>query len=337
MEHVFILNPAAGKGNLSQLQQRIVSSCAVHHLHPILHVTQSREEGESFVRATAAQGKPVRFYACGGDGTLHMVLNGCYGFPNTQLAVIPVGSGNDFVRSFPQGKAAFLQLDDQLSGSVVPLDVIQFNQRYAMNLCNIGWDCDICRRTNRLKTIPFLKGEAAYLLAVGYSMFCSFGKELRLTFPDGSGYEGKMVLTAIGNGSWYGGGFCASPRAIMNDGLMEISTISNVSRLKIACMIGYYKKGQHLDMDSFQPLLRYQRASWVKIESPSPFEVCADGEISRVEQAEFSIPGKIPFLIPRGVSLKSEEPQKQQQFLFSRCPQGHGQEEPLENGAAILF
>lgn len=306
MEHIFVLNPAAGKGDIKSLQQRIQAAADRRGVACCFYITQGPGDGERFVRRRAGRGDPVRFYACGGDGTLYELLNGCYGFPNAQLAVVPMGSGNDFIRSFTGGEA-FLDLDAQLAGEPVLLDVIGWNRRYAMNLCNIGWDCDICRRTNRLKTLPLMNGEEAYLLAVGVSMFCRFGKQLRLTFPDGETYEDRMVLTAIGNGSWYGGGFCAAPRAVLNDGWLEVSAVSGVNRLQIASLIQHYKAGRHLDLPAFQPFLHYRRARQVTIESPSPFEVCADGEISQVERVTFTAQAPIPFLLPRGAGLAREE------------------------------
>jgi hypothetical protein len=62
--------------------------------------TEKQGEGIEYVKNRAASGEEIRFYACGGDGTLYDVVNGAFGFKNVQVAVIPLGSGNDFIRLF---------------------------------------------------------------------------------------------------------------------------------------------------------------------------------------------------------------------------------------------
>ena len=112
IKHVFILNPAAGKREGKEsLRSQIEQACLARGVDFVIHVTGQAGEATSFVDAfcTREPDTQLRFYACGGDGTLSETVNGAYGHPNAAVGVIPVGTGNDFVRNF-SGKQAFLDI-----------------------------------------------------------------------------------------------------------------------------------------------------------------------------------------------------------------------------------
>lgn len=99
MKHVFIINPRAGKGKaLELIRPQIEAYINEHNLDAEIHVPDSPHAAQDFIRAEASKGQPVRFYACGGDGTLFEAVNGAFGHPNAEVAVLPLGSGNDFIR-----------------------------------------------------------------------------------------------------------------------------------------------------------------------------------------------------------------------------------------------
>ncbi len=118
MKYIFLVNPAAGKGRSDkELLPEVHPFLKARGLDYEIHRTLSEGDIISYVRQRAAGGEPVRFVACGGDGTLNNTLRGMMGFPNAELAVMPYGSGNDFVRNFTN-KEAFLDLEKQLNGRV---------------------------------------------------------------------------------------------------------------------------------------------------------------------------------------------------------------------------
>ena len=102
MKHIFIVNPAAGKG---QAATRIIPQIeAYFQAHPEIpfeiYVTKAKGDGRAYAESAAKTGEPIRFYACGGDGTLYEVVNGAYKYPNVSVGILPLGSGNDFARIF---------------------------------------------------------------------------------------------------------------------------------------------------------------------------------------------------------------------------------------------
>lgn len=98
MEHVFIVNPVAGKADarnfllpeLERAKQALGAEATVE-------CTTRPGEARDIARRWAQTGAPVRLYACGGDGTLNEVFAGALGFVNAQVASVPCGSGNDFI------------------------------------------------------------------------------------------------------------------------------------------------------------------------------------------------------------------------------------------------
>ena len=125
MKHIFVINPAAGQGKaLNFIKPKIEEVCAKYSLDYDIHVTEKQGEGIEYVKNRAASGEEIRFYACGGDGTLYDVVNGAFGYKNVQVAVIPLGSGNDFIRLFGS-KEDFLVLEDDVNGVPVEFDVIK--------------------------------------------------------------------------------------------------------------------------------------------------------------------------------------------------------------------
>lgn len=146
MKHIFIINPTAGKGKAAKKIIPVINSyCKTHKLDAQLYVTKFSGDGMKYVEEIAKRGEPVRFYSCGGDGTLYEVVNGAYKYPNAEVACLPLGSGNDFARLF--GKRENLtSLDSQVNGSVHKLDLIKCGDKVAVNQCSMGIDAEVCAK-----------------------------------------------------------------------------------------------------------------------------------------------------------------------------------------------
>ena len=99
MKHVFIINSQSAEKKRKRLTEEI------HRLFPedeaVIEVTDHPGHAKQLARQYASEGTVLRIYACGGDGTLHEVVNGVLNFSHVQVAVIPIGTGNDFIKAFP--------------------------------------------------------------------------------------------------------------------------------------------------------------------------------------------------------------------------------------------
>jgi len=103
MRHVFIINPKAGKKDKSEeIIRKIRLAAQDKKINPAIHITERPKHAIKLVTDELAQhpGQPVRFYACGGDGTLNEVVSAAAGHEHASVTHYPAGTGNDFVKTF---------------------------------------------------------------------------------------------------------------------------------------------------------------------------------------------------------------------------------------------
>ena len=94
--------------------------------------------------------------------------------------------------------------------------------------------------------------------------------------------NGVFLLCTIANASFVGGAYNCAPRAVTNDGYLEVCLVKPISIFKFLSLIGAYKKGTHLDDPRFSKILTYRRGKKVYVESDKEFSLCLDGEIRNV-------------------------------------------------------
>ena len=305
IKHVFILNPAAGKGQMqSNLQSQIERVCMARGVNFEIHFTGAPGEATEFVRTTCEQNPDVqlRFYACGGDGTISETVNGAYGFSNAAVGVVPVGTGNDFVRNF-DGKQAFLDIDAQLEGDTAMLDLMQYNGKLCANMINIGFDCEVVKQTAKLKRSKLIPKSMTYIAGLAVTLIRKPGVVARVSFDGGEPEQRRMLLTAIANGAWCGGGFHSNPLALLEDGVLDTILIKNVSRVRFVSLVGMYKKGTYVDNRGARRVIDYVKCKSVHYYFDSVQSICVDGEVTEVTDLEIcAVPGALRLVVPRGVA-----------------------------------
>ena len=303
MKHIFIMNPAAGSGEAAgALLSRVRTWAAGAGIEYEIHRSLGKQEICDYVSKKAATGEEICFYACGGDGTVNDVLCGLIGYDNARLGVIPCGSGNDFVRNFSSPES-FFDLDAQLAAEYVPVDVIKCgDDGYAINMINIGVDCDVVTRVNELKSRGS-NSRKAYLQGVFEVL--PHRKTYRMRFErDGEVFEEDALLAAIANGMFCGGGFKSSPKARVNDGLMDVGIIRPLKGLKLVSMLIKYHQGTHLqDREADKYVAYFQCSSFTLTPLDEP-DAAVDGEVIKFRETRFEIlPGAVRVAVPKGSGL----------------------------------
>lgn len=303
IHNCFIVNPAAGGGkNKGELVEKIRLACENQGVEYEIHITKEAGDAEKFVRAEclAHPERKTRFYACGGDGTLNDVVNGAFGFANAEIAAVPAGTGNDFIKSFSSPEA-FLDIEAQLCGFALSLDLIKFNEKYCINVLNIGFDCLVVEKMRHIRSAIKVPNSIAYPLGVISAFFGKFGNTYTITFDDEPPVTKNYLLCAFGNARIYGGGFCAAPLANLNDGLIDVCTVEKISRGKFISLLGDYKKGTHVVRDVPLDFVTYKKCKKIHFESEKEVGVCLDGEITRLRDIYIeAVPEAISFAVPRG-------------------------------------
>lgn len=302
MKQVFILNPAAGKrAPALRLREQIDKVFAGQDVE--ICITDAPGEATALVRSRAWQGSPVRFYACGGDGTLNEVVAGIQGCTNAEVACVPCGSANDFVRIF-RGADTFLDLSAQAAGHAVPIDGIDCGGKLAVGLCALGMDAAVAYKMTRYKHLPLVSGPMAYNLAIVDCFLHRIGCDLEVTMELEDGSEqvetGRFFFALAANGQYYGGGYRGAPMASPTDGLLDFILIRAMRRVKIPGFLKKYKVGEHLTL----PVCLHARGRRMRVRAAQPTVATADGECFLTREAVFSVmPGAVRFVVPKGAAL----------------------------------
>lgn len=298
MRHVFILNPAAGKKQAAlALKPQLEALFQQYRLEYTIHVTSRAGEATELARRETEAGDPVRLYACGGDGTLLEVATGMADAPHAELACVPCGSGNDFVRALPNSRL-FQNLEAQIAGTARKIDAIRCNGRLSLNLCCLGLDADVGARMVKYKHLPGVSGSMAYNLALVDTFFRPLGQKLRVVMDTTEGKverEGAFMFALAANGQYYGGGYHGSPLSEPDDGLLDFVLVTKISHLRVLTILGKYKRGEHLGLDCCE----HFRGTAMEVFPEKPAVVNADGECFEAPFARFEIlPAAISFVFP---------------------------------------
>ena len=312
MKIIFVINPKAGKGKgIDKLTEKIRSASDKTGIKADIYMTKAAGDAEAIAdlmgKETEASGEEVRLIACGGDGTLNEVLNGAIKYENLTVGVVPIGTGNDFCRNFPDD-GDFLDMEAQLTGKVIKSDAIRYSglmagkeqTRYCANMFNIGFDCNVVDLTAKLKTYPLIAGSFAYLLGVAITFIKKKGAKLRVELDGEVIEDGSLLLTTIANGGFCGGGVHSSPYASVTDGIMDVNVIYNVSRWQFLKKFPYYAKGPHMELPGISDIIYAGTCRKARITPlDGTMRLCTDGEIVDAGTIDFEIvPEAFNLLVP---------------------------------------
>ncbi len=311
MIYHFILNPMSGKNlkrakkSVKNMTDKIREACQKRMISYRIYYTTSVGDATEYVKSmvNGTQDKQ-RFICVGGDGTINEIVNSAPCQPNVEFGVIPHGSGNDFVRNFTNTEL-FSDIEAQLDGETISLDLIKCNEYYCANMINIGFDCSVVKEASRLKKYKLTTPGLSYIGGVVVTLFKKYGTNMKLVFDDGEIIDSELLLTAIGNGRYCGGGFCGVPEALLDDGLIDMAIIKKLSRIKFIGLIGSYKAGTYLSNSKALKYITYKRVPHFKMEFANPIPICIDGEIKGAKTIDFSVvKNGFNFVIPKGSQIK---------------------------------
>ncbi|MBR5528655.1 MAG: hypothetical protein IKV97_06580 [Clostridia bacterium] len=304
MKTIFIINPCAGKKDLSDSISKTVRDAGKN---ADIYITRSRGDAADFVKAYCEKNGPARFIACGGDGTLSEVLCGVMECEGCEIGVIPSGTGNDFRRNFDK-YLDFSDVNEQMTCTTVWCDAIKYTLTagehkicgYCANMINIGFDCNVASLTSRLKTKPFIRGSFAYFLSILINLAGKKGADLDIFLDGEKVHSGKLLLTSIANGCFCGGGIKSNPKACVLSGTMDINIIKDVPRGKFISLLPGYMKGTLHDKRGIENILLSKECRKISIVPRNGItDVCIDGEIFSAERAEFEVVNKaFDFAVP---------------------------------------
>lgn len=318
MKYFFFINPVAGQGDkaaplMAEIQKAMKGVDGSYEIFLTNAVGDGRKKAREF--AEGLNGEEGRFFACGGDGTAGEIINGIYGFDNIAFGIVPIGTGNDTVRNFPYA-GDFSDIRSQIFGDEEKIDLIEYSgfidgaERigYCVNMINVGFDCNVVELAGRLKQKPMISGSMAYLAAV-FGVFAR-KKGIALNVLDFQEREepetvksGEMLLCAVCNGSYCGGGIKTAPMSDVKDGEFELNIVNDVTRGTFLKLFPKMQKGEHMDypgIDEYLKVVKTKKARLLPYNTED-FFICVDGEIMittgiTVEMKESAL----RFIVPKG-------------------------------------
>lgn len=284
-----ICNPSSGGGRA--LKRLPAVEARLRELGVPFHTerTESLEHGADIARRAVADGEVA--VALSGDGLVGALAGALAGLDGAVLGVIPGGRGNDFCRSagIPQDPVAACEVI--ASGVPRPVDIGQVDGRTFIGIASLGFDSEANRIANeapsRLGNLVYVYGALRSLLA---------WKPARFTVEvDGATRTFAGWSVAAANANAYGGGMFLAPGASLRDGMLDVVTISETSKLHFAATLPKVFRGRHVQ----DPCVDVVRGREVRVSADRPFTVYADGDpIGELPVTIRALPGALTVLLP---------------------------------------
>ncbi len=268
-----IVNPEAGRG-----LGREMGPAIAHYLAELglpNRILNSTGPGDVQAKMAAALAdKPPVVVVAGGDGTVHEAVNGWMkadgGAP---LAVIPVGTGNDFVKMLDASHDWREACWRAVRGGTRRVDVGRCNDFYFANGLGIGFDAQVALEANKIR---WIRGNAVYGLALAKILLLMHSTPTVRIRHDGEKLETPITLLTINNGKVEGGAFVMAPDAEIDDGLFDVVVAKGMGRLGILQLLPQVLKGEHMS----HPKVVKFRTGRMSVESDVPLPIHADGELT---------------------------------------------------------
>lgn len=312
MKHLIIYNPKAGEDNKLGFDLKGEIAKNFEGLDYDTYETAGPRAVISFLKDYLKNQKDtVRVYACGGDGTIHEVANGLVGHENVELAILPIGTGNDFVKIYGASNkdvVYFRNFKSLIEGEPYYIDLSKITSDrleepwYSINVINFGFDAIVGAKgnENKLKGSKDPYGPGAIIPAILHGRFNKI-----IVKADGEQLnKKKLLLGSFGQGQYVGGKYRASPKSDNTDGLIDVVVMKPMSLMRLLIQyFGAYEKGEHLDNPKLLKRIYYKRAKNAEIIAEKEIDVCVDGEIIKGTRFNVDIMPKALKLIRPKVEL----------------------------------
>jgi len=298
MKHIFVFNPFAGPGTVDtdSLRKKLEGIGVDFEIVSFL----PEESITDFVlkRGMQSPDETLRFYACGGDGTIKRVADGVVKLKNAELSVYPIGSGNDFVKYYV-GKESFLDLEALCNSTAHDIDIIKVGDEYSVNITNFGFEASVADTMSKVRRKKLIGGKNAYTTGIVKALFTAMKNRADIYVDGEKLNDGTFLLCTIGNSSYVGGSFKCAPRSMNDDGLLEVCCVKPIFPLRFFTLIGPYSRGEHLDAPKFRKIVTYRQSKKVEIHAKGDFWLSLDGElINQSDTCIEVIPGALRFAVP---------------------------------------
>jgi diacylglycerol kinase (ATP) len=307
----FLVNPASDNGRTGKLWPEIAHRAGEAGLVGEAFLSDRPGHLAELAERAAEHGARL-VVAVGGDGTVNEVVNGLMAVrasraPVPELAVLPHGTGRDFVRTFGIPR----RLEDALAvardGHPIDIDAgkSEFHawdgtngSAYFANAAGAGMSGAVAKRAN--SSSKALGGKASFLAAT-LAVFARWKVSDVAVDIDGEHRAGLIYEVVVANGRYLAGGMMMTPEARADDGLFDVLVIGNITRTDLALNLPKVYRGTHLP----HPKLELLRGRSVTVRAAAPLPVQLDGEQPGATPVRFElVPRAIRLRVPRRGELR---------------------------------
>lgn len=217
----FIINPISGIGKKNQLPDLIENNLDHNKYEYEIKLTEYRKHAKQIAQESSLEGFDI-VCAVGGDGSVHEVGTGLIN-SNTQLAIIPTGSGNGLARHLKIPLNIIDAIECINEGYTSKVDTILANDKPFLGFGGYGFDALIAKEFDQFHK----RGFSSYVKLVLREFF-GYKPIFTHIDVDGKSIEGNYFLCSIANSSEFGNGFCISPESKLSDGIAELCLIKKI-------------------------------------------------------------------------------------------------------------
>ncbi len=304
MTHIFIINPFAGRKTFAEdLRTKLEK---IKGLDYFVFNTRCQGYETELVRKiqNIFEGEELRFYCCGGSGTMRNMLNGFDDLSKAEVAFFPCGLTNDFLKMFGKDEARFHQIEELINGDVIKVDYIRSDCGVSLNTLSAGMDSNCIRKMNQYRSLRFINDDVPYTLSVLYSIFVARPQEYEITLDDNV-YTGRFAEVFIGNGCVFGGNMHFAEKTDITDGKAIFRLVRNKHSFALVrvlmAVIGrkFSVIPQRMDCGDCKTI-RIRRTDG------EPFTVNQDGDLIKdIYECKAEIVRKgLRFVVPKGVTAE---------------------------------
>lgn len=296
-----IVNPVAGKGK--GLTDWPIISTLLHEAGiQVDSLFTQRKYHATELAVYAVNNGYRKIIIIGGDGTIHETVNGLFiqnkvATQDVLLAVIAVGTGNDWIRMFGIPRTYAYAVRSIVEGHTFLQDVGRMSYwesqvqqtRYLANVGGIGYDAAVCRGFNQLKDNG-CRGNWLYVLSAFREAIRYRSRRAVITADGKQVFSGKLFSATIGICKYTGGGMSQTPYAIADDGLFDMTVIPKMNRIALFSRFNTLYNNNIYNITG----INLFRAGKIEVHSDHPIRLEIDGEILGESDFTFEV-------VPRAV------------------------------------
>ena len=302
MKHIFIINPyLSNMCDAGKIREKLAKRDNFEYL---VFNTEYAGHEKALVEQMVDlfKDETIRFYCCGGSGTLFHMLNGISDFDKAEIAFMPCGISCDFLKVFGERRRFFYNIDSLIEGEILPMDLIDTGVVKALNTFVTGLGVRGAGLGLKLGgTLDFFK-HLSYFGSGIASILLDRSRNYEITI-DGKDFSGKYKQIYVGNGCCLGSKYYPIPSAKPNDGKLNFLLLKDLSRPKMVKALKHYRSGDIEELSKYC-LITEGKTFTIKNLSGEKMIFNCDGEFEECNDIDGKImQGKLKFIVPKGIAI----------------------------------